>query len=242
MGLSEPVILNDMVGWLGRGADPRFHGRVLDDALGQLARPWGAGEAVVVKPSNIFNGLAMGALLLRPESRTVLLHAPIEEFLLSVARKGMWCRLWVRELLEILLQHGLVDLGFEPRDYFRQSDLQVAGVGWLAQHKLFHRIVGKFGPRVATLDSETLTRDPTTAVARVAAHFRIKDAEPAAYANHPALTRDSKSGDAYAVGQRQTDLAQARAAHGEEIDMVAEWVRVTAERNDIELTLPNSLT
>jgi hypothetical protein len=241
MGLSEPVILNDMVGWLGRGADPRFHGRVLDDALGQLARPWGPGEAVVVKPSNIVNGLAMGALLIRPEARALLLHAPIEEFLLSVARKGMWCRLWVRELLEILLQHGLVDLGFDPRDYFRQSDLQVAGVGWLAQQKLFHRIVGKFGSRIATLDSETLTRDPAATVARVAAHFGLKDTEAAAYANHPALSRDSKSGDAYAIGQRQTDLAQARAAHGEEIDMVAQWVRVTAERNGVAMELPQPL-
>ena len=87
----------------------------------------------------------MGALMLRPQARALLLHAPIEEFLLSVARKGMWCRLWARELLEGLLQEGMVDLGFEPRDYLRQTDLQVAGVGWLAQQMQFHRIARQFG-------------------------------------------------------------------------------------------------
>jgi hypothetical protein len=103
MGLSEPVILNDMVGWRSRGANVQVQARVMDDALGQLSRPWAPGEAVIVKPSNVFNGLALGALGLRPNAKALLLHAPLEAFLLSIARKGMWCRLWARELLELLL-------------------------------------------------------------------------------------------------------------------------------------------
>src|SRR5688572_22418978 len=145
MGISEPVMLNDMTGWRKRGADVRLHAQVMNDVLGQLARPFGSGEAVVLKPSNVFSGLAMGALHLRPAARALLLYSPIEEFLLSVARKGMWCRLWARELLENLLHDGMVDLGFEPRDYLRQTDLQVAGVGWLAQHHLFHRMAKHYG-------------------------------------------------------------------------------------------------
>ncbi|HKY81006.1 MAG TPA: hypothetical protein VJM09_05980, partial [Sphingobium sp.] len=123
MGISEPVMLNDMAGWRKRGADVRKHAVVMNDVLGQLSRPFGAGEAVVLKPSNVFNGLAMGALHIRPGAKALLLYSPLDEFLLSVARKGLWCRLWARELLEGLLQEGMVDLGFEARDYFRQSDL-----------------------------------------------------------------------------------------------------------------------
>lgn len=242
MGISEPVVLNDMVGWLRRGADVRRHAMVMDQALGQLSRPWGPGEAVVLKPSNIFNGLAIGALHIRPQSRALLLFSPIEEFLLSVARKGMWCRLWVRELLEILLQQGVVDLGFEARDYFRQTDLQVAGVGWLAQHMLFHRIASHYGSgRIATLDSETLTRDPAAAVAKVATHFGLGAQSPSAYTVHPAIMRNSKSGDAFEHGERQMDQARARAAHGDEIEKVAEWVRVVGKQRGISLELPFSL-
>ncbi|MFL6738333.1 MAG: hypothetical protein ACJ8FC_06920 [Sphingomicrobium sp.] len=242
MGISEPVILNDMVGWRKRGAEVPLHAKVMDDALGQLSRAWGPGEAVVVKPSNIYNGLALGALALRPGAKALLLHAPIDEFLLSVARKGMWCRLWVRELLEGLLQDGMVDLGFEARDYLRQTDLQVAGVGWLAQHMQFHRMAKHFGPeRIATLDSERLTREPAEMVARVAAHFGLRDQDPADYADHPAILRNSKSGAAFERGERQMDQARARETFGEEIEKVAEWVRVVGERRGISLELPLAL-
>lgn len=242
MGLSEPVVLNDMAGWRRRGADIKRHGLVMNDVLGQLSRPWGDGEAVVIKPSNVFNGLAMGALALRPQAKAVLLFAPIEEFLLSVARKGLWCRLWVRELLEGLLQEGMVDLGFEVRDYFRQSDLQVAGVGWLAQHMQFHRMAKHFGPdRIATLDSETLTSEPAAAVAKVAAHFGLRDQDPAHYADHPAILRNSKSGGEFLPGERQADQQRAREAYGDEIEKVAEWTRVVGERRGIALELPFAL-
>lgn len=242
MGISEPVILNDMVGWRRRGADVRRHGAVMNDVIGQLSRSWGKGEAVVVKPSSVFSGLSMGAMALRPQAKALLLYAPIGEFLLSVARKGMWCRLWARELLEGLLEEGMVDLGFEPRDYLRHTDLQAAAVGWLAQHRQFHRIARQFGPdRIATLDSETLTGDPAAAVAKVAKHFDLAVQQPSNYETHPALTRNSKSGTAFERGERQLDQARAREVYGDEIDKVSEWIRVVGERQGIALDLPLAL-
>lgn len=241
MGLSEPVILNDMVGWRSRGANVQVQARVMDDALGQLSRPWAPGEAVIVKPSNVFNGLALGALGLRPNAKALLLHAPLEAFLLSIARKGMWCRLWARELLELLLGQGMIDLGFEPRDFLRQTDLQVAGVGWLAQQMQFHRIAKHFGARIASLDSETLTGDPAISVAKVATHFGLNKSSAADYANHPAIGRNSKSGAGFERGERQLDQARAREVYGDEIEKVAEWIRVVGERRGVPLDLPFKL-
>jgi hypothetical protein len=239
MGLSEPVILNDMVGWRSRGANVQMQARVMDNALGQLSRPWAPGEAVIVKPSNVFNGLALGALGLRPKAKALLLHAPLEAFLLSIARKGMWCRLWARELLELLLGQGMIDLGFEPRDFLRQTDLQVAGVGWLAQQMQFHRIAKHFGAsRIASLDSETLTGDPAGSVAKVATHFVLHKSSAADYADHPAFGRNSKSGAGFERGERQLDQARAREVYGDEIEKVAEWIRVVGERRGVPLDLP----
>ncbi|MBL9069605.1 MAG: hypothetical protein JNM03_06375 [Sphingopyxis sp.] len=239
-GLSEPVLLNDMVGWRRRGAEPRAHGRAMDDALAMLARPLTDGEAVIVKPSNIFNPLARGALMLRPQARALLLHAPLRAFLLSVARKGIWCRLWCRELLESYLADGYVQLGFEPRDYFRQSDLQVAAVGWLAQQQAFAAFLDGAPDRFASLDSETLTADPVAAVTAALAHYGLP-ADRDAIAAHPALGRNSKSGATFAAGERQRDLAAAEAAYGEEIDQVIGWAEVVAARFDIPLALPRPL-
>ncbi|WP_260581726.1 hypothetical protein [Sphingopyxis sp. PET50] len=239
--LSEPVLLNDMVGWRRRGADPRAHGRVMNDALALLGRGFEASEAVVVKPSNIFNPLARGALLLRPDARALLLYAPLRDFLLSVARKGLWCWLWCRELLEHYLADGFVGLGFEARDYFRQSDLQVAAVGWLAQQQAFATLTAWAPGRIATLDSETLTADPAAAVMATMRHFGLA-VEAGGVAAHPALTRNSKSGAAFMPGERQRDLAAAQAAYGEEIDQVVGWAEAVADQAAIPLTLPRALT
>jgi len=135
----------------------------------------------------------------------------------------------------------MVDLGFEPRDYFRQTDLQVAAVGWLAQQMQFHRMAKHFGPeRIATLDSETLTSEPAASVAKVAGHFDLRDKDPADYADHPAILRNSKSGEAFERGERQLDQARAREVYGDEIEKVAEWIRVVGERRGISLDLPFS--
>jgi hypothetical protein len=237
-GLSEPVVLNDLVGWRRRGADPRRHGQVLQHALAQLARPFTAGEAAVLKPSNVVNPLAAGLLTLRPDAHAVLLYAPLPAFLASVARKGMWCRLWARELLEGYLQDGVVKLGFGPSHYFRQSDLQVAAVGWLAQHALFRAITERFGPaRVRTLSSTRLVAAPILATAAVAQHFGLDlDA-----LDHPAFSTNSKTGEAFGPGQRDRELASAHDHHAEEIDMVVRWANAVAAAAELDLAMPSPL-
>jgi hypothetical protein len=235
MGLSEPVVLNDLVGWRRRGAEPAAYGRALADTLAQLARPFGPGEAVVVKPSNVLNPLAAALLALRPEAKAILLHAPLPVFLASVARKGLWCRLWARELLEGQLRDGIVDLGFEPGAYFRQSDLQVAAVGWLAQHALFARLAERFPGRVAMLDSERLTGAPAATAAAVARHFELP-VDALTLADHPAIRRNSKSGGSFAAGQRERDQAEARLAYGDELEKVEFWARAVADNAGVELS------
>jgi hypothetical protein len=174
-------------------------------------------------------------LALRPEATAILLHAPLPVFLASVARKGLWCRLWARELLEGQLRDGIVDLGFAPGDYFRQSDLQVAAVGWLAQHALFARLTERFGGRVAVLDSERLTGTPAAAVAAVAGHLGLT-VDGQTIADHPAIGRDSKSGAAFAAGQRARNQADARLAYGDELEKVEIWARAVAANAGLELS------
>ena len=241
MGLSEPVVLNDMVGWRRRGAPPRQHGATMTAALDWLSRPWSEHEAVVVKPSNVFNPLAHGAMVLRPDARAVLLYAPLRPFLLSVARKGLWCRLWVRELLEGYMIDGVLPFDFEARDYFRQSDLQVAAIGWLAQQAMFQRLAGALPGRVATLDSETLTTRPADTVAAVATFYGLSQRDSAAISQHPALHRDSKSGASFTSGQRQADQDATYRAHFDEIDQVVEWAENAARLANIALTLPHPI-
>lgn len=245
MSLSEPVLLNDIVGIRRRGEMSGAEiARLADDALHLLARRWPGTQAVVIKPSNIVNGLIHAIMALRPEARAICLHAQLRQFLSSVARKGLWCRLWVRELLEGLLREGAVQLGFDERDYFRLTDLQVAAVGWLAQHAMFQRYATQFGPgRIATLESDLLTGRTAEVVAGTGRLFGLPmDAALAQkLAAGPAFSRHSKSGEAFSAADRAAQREAAEAAHGDEIDKVEQWARAVAERAGIAMRLPNAL-
>lgn len=241
MGLSEPLVLNDVVGFRRRGADPRAVARAADAATRLLARPFGPGEMVVVKPSNLINPLAELLLALRPQAPALFLYAPLETFLISVARKGLGCRLWVRELLEGYLHEGFVDLGFSMQDHFRQSDLQVAAVGWLAQHRHFARLAQRLGPeRLRSLDADRMTARPGEAIAAVASHFGIglSPAETEEITTGPAFSRHSKSGASFTPEDRRSEYAAARAAHGEEIAMVLEWAAAVADGAGVAMEGP----
>ena len=245
MGLSEPVILNDVVGFRRRGAAPGALARVADVATRLLARPFAPGEAVIVKPSNVINPLAELLLALRGEARAVFLYAPLETFLISVARKGLGCRLWARELVEgYLTEDYLGPLGLTSHDVFRQTDLQVAATGWLAQNAHFSRLATKIGPdRLRTLDADALTDDPQAALSAAARHYGLA-LDPQAVAQiaaGPAFTRHSKSGADYSANARRDDYAAARAAYGEEINMVVVWADAVAANVGIALIPPHPL-
>lgn len=244
MGLSEPATLNDVVGLRWRGAAGPAVARVADVALRLLARPYAAGEAVVVKPSNLLNPMADLLLALQPDARAVLLYAPLETYLISVVRKGLHCRLWARQLLQGFLREGYADFGFSPEDYFQQSDLQVAAIGWLAQHRHFTQLVRKFGAeRVATLDADRMTARPDEAIAAVTQHYGL-GCDAAAVARivaGPAFSKHSKSGAAFTPDDRQAEYAAARSAHGEEIDMVLAWAKIVAESAGVSLEAPGAL-
>lgn len=238
----EPQLLNDMVGWRLRGAAPQALAGVLDEALTLLARPFEGGEACVIKPSNVVNGLIGPMLGMRPQAHAVFLHAPLRSFITSIARKGMDGRLWVRELFSRQLAEGWVDLGFEPRDYLLHTDLQCAAVGWLAQQRLFAEIARRQPARVRTLDSEILVQQPERALAATAALFGLTlDGDSLRAAIEAHFTRNAKDGSRFEPGQRNADRQAGEALHADEIDKVTIWAEAVAAQAGVPLTLPSPL-
>lgn len=241
MGLKEPVILNDLSGWKHRGATSQQLAGVLDNALALLARPFGQGEAVVVKPSNVINSYIPAILSMRPTAKALLMVAPLPVFLGSVARKGMWGRIWVRDLLFKLLADDVIDLGFAPDDYMKLTDIQVAAVGWLAQHALFASTVEHFGvERVRTIDSESLLDQPEAAVAATAALFGLK-VDASKVVAGPAFTSNSKNGQPFTRAERDAERIAQEVPHRDELDKIAVWARAVAENAGVTMELPGQL-
>lgn len=244
MGLSEPVFLNDIISWRHRGpVDGARVAMVLDQGLSLLARPWQAGEAVIIKPSNLVNPLAPAMLGMKPQSKALLLHAPLQDFLGSIARKGLWGRLWVRDLFVKLGREGLLDFGIQGEELLKLTDIQVAAICWLGQHRQFAQLAQQFAGRVRTLDSSLLMSRPAEAISAVGAHYNLElaPADIDAIVNGPAFTRNSKTGDSFSAAQRSADRDAGLRAHADEVEKVTIWANELARSHSIELTLPSPL-
>ncbi len=240
--LKEPVVLNDLVGWRHRGAEPAKIMAVLHDSLALLARPFEPEERCVIKPSNLLNGLAPAMMADRPEAGALLLYAPLPVFLGSIARKGLWGRLWVRELLSKQLRENFVDLGFTKQDYFQQTDLQVAAVGWLAQHVMFSKLAEQWPDRVRTLDSEVLIARPLEALTAVDALFgAVATAEVRQLIVTENFSQHAKFGDTFAPEDRTLQQSADAATYADEINTVFAWAEEIVRRNGITVDPPHPL-
>ena len=158
-------------------------------------------------------------------ARPAAARAARESIVGSVARKGMWGRLWVRDLLSKLISDGMIDLGFAPEDYLGLTDLQVAAVGWLAQQALFARLAAE-GPAGcdAGMESETSWR------ARRSDHgacrrfgIALDEASVEAIVAGPGFSRHSKHGRHSARRARRRAARSGEAPHRDEIDKVTDW-------------------
>lgn len=240
---SEPMILNDVVGWRKRGATPAAVGQLLDDSLAMLARPFAGDAAAIVKPSTVVNGLAKAILRLRPKSTAVLIHAPLRDFLISLAKKGLDGRLWARDLFLAMRREGLTQrLGFDDEAFFGQTDMQIAACAWLGQQALFADLAEAYPDRVRTIDSDRFLDAPADAIRATARLFGLDltDDQLDRALSGP-MTRNSKDGTAFGRAAREADYAAALAAHEDEITKVDSWAKAVAKTAGIALKLNQPL-
>jgi hypothetical protein len=241
MGLKEPAILNDLAALQRSERDCT---RLLGPMLALLGRPMSTGEAIVVKPSNVANILIEPILALQPTARALLLYAPIRSFLISVAKKKMWGRIWTRRLYRTIQRNPAFEPGFSADDLFEQSDLQIAALGWLQQQAQLAETLRRHERRIRTLDSETLLAQRAEALNATVIHFGLPAdrAAAAVRAGDDVFAEHSKRlGERYDVNARRTEAMAIEAAHGEEIDMVVGWITAIARQFGVPLTLDQSL-
>lgn len=238
-GFSEPTILNDIVGWRLRGGAPNSVGLALADALRLLGRPFDDDQAAVIKPSNVVNGLGKAMLAIQPEAKAVVMYAPLSDFLVSIAKKGLEGRTWVRELFVKLRAEGRVQkLGFTDLDFLGQTDLQIAAMAWLAQQCQFEELIAGTSGRVVSLDSATFMENSEIALRRVAHHFGLNishDQVTAAMAG--AMTRDSKNGRRFNADDRKAEYDRMHGIHGDEIIKVVAWATHISRGANIPVSL-----
>jgi hypothetical protein len=237
-GLKEPDVLINLANRFIRSDDASNRER-LGLVLRLLARPFEAGEAIIVKPTNLANRLALPILEMSPESRAVLLYSDVGSLLRSILKRGMWGRIWGRKLFRSAYAWTSLDFGYSDEETFVLTDLQALGLGWLMQMHHFSEVARRMGDRVMFVDSADFLAQPSATLERVARLFELglDEAAIAQIVSGPAFARHSKFSDQdYGREERAVDQTAADAAHHEEIEMVVKWVEAVAAHLGVELS------
>ncbi len=229
-GLKEPDVLINLANRLTL-SDDDANRRRLRLVLRLLARPFAPGEPVIIKPTNFANRLLLPALEELPNARAVLLYSDLPTLLRSLAKRGMWGRIWARKLYRSAAAWTSLDPGYDPGELFELTDLQVAGLAWLMQIRHFDEAARRLPERTLAIDSADFLADPGGTLLRVGAFFglTIGTDDAKAIAHGPVFSRHSKFAQRdFSVAARDAEHDAAVAAHGEEIDMVVKWVESVA--------------
>ena len=236
-GLKEPDVLINLANRLTRSDDAGNRER-LKLVLRLLARPFAAGEAVVVKPSNIANRLALPALEARADSRAVLLYSDVRTLLRSILNRGMWGRIWGRRIFQSMAAWTSLRLGYSAEEVFLLTDLQALALGWLMQVNHFGEVARRLGDRVMIVDSAKFLADPAPTLRSVANLFGLgmDAAAIEAIVSGPTFARHSKLSDrSYGQAERAADQGAAESAHREELEMVVKWIESVAAHLGVDL-------
>ncbi len=237
MALNEPQVVNHLA---VAALQNRLPGDVLLTVARLLGRPFGPGEAVVVKPGNEANVLAQPLLQIDQRSRAIFLYAPLPRFLASVARKGMWGRIWSRRLFATLRGHDGVQFGMGESELFQLTDLQVGALAWLSHHAQGAALLAAFPDRVRMLDSETFLANRAGTLAALGRHFGLAlDARKAEeIVRGPVFATHSKEIGRSVDPEAPLEPRAAMPTIDEEIEMVATWARSVADHVGVAMELP----
>lgn len=237
LGLNEPRILNE----LARDGDP--DPALLSAIIALLFRQHRGREAVIVKPSNYPGRLIPMILRQCPDARAVITTNRLEDYLQSVARKGLLGRQWGRQALLVASAYA-GDIAPLRGQLNALTDLQVAALGWLLMQNWFERVsVPEVAARLAVVHTESLTGNSAKTLAAASAHLRL-DLPPGDIARiiaGPAFAEDAKTGADYAILRAQDAVRSETPVITEEITEIALWIKSLADASGLVVPVPETL-
>ena len=160
--LKEPQLLRCLSDLRHREGPPvNDWAPLLTAHLRLLARPYAGGGHVVIKASNVANNLLPDVLRHLPRSRVVLLHGPLEDFLVSCLKKPESTQAKIPALLERVTGYGDFLARFPQfADTRRFEFLQQCALLWLVQHHDALAHARSAAERVLPLDFRSLLDHP----------------------------------------------------------------------------------
>lgn len=247
--LREPAVLMQMANYKRLGnrltTDGAQGRALLNMALFLLAKSCAAGEAALIKPTNAANNLAED-LLEHPRSGGVLLlYSSLEQFLVSIVKKGEAGRLFVRRLFNVIRADSSRVGSLMPTVLMPLTDLQIATFVWHLQMDLYLRLLEQFPQtNIRTLDCEVFLAQPEQTLARLCELFALKvDVETLRQIIAGPVFRKYSKNDTqnYDSALRKTEYTQIMQQHGADIAGILSWSEGIRPEGPLHLPLPRAL-
>jgi hypothetical protein len=227
MALKEPSALLALQTYaIAPGMQAERLSALTEATLRLLARPWVDGGRVLIKPTNIVNGLLPRLLAAAPQARAVLLYSSLREFLISCVKKLPEAQTRIRWMAQHLL-HGSAlarTLGVTPQQPFHFVESCV--LTWYAQIERYADALAADAPRrLATLDMDALLAAPQAAVAACARWLELPAALDGLEARvESEFSRHAKSTEvAYDPAERTREKQRVLARYGALIEQAEAW-------------------
>lgn len=242
MGLSEPNIIMQFAKLWADVRRPPGAVTALQTSIDLLSRPFAAGEAQVIKPSNAANHLIPSLLHVCSNAKALIISSSLELFLTAVVRRGAEGRLSVRQFLRGFFDTLPFQTNISEEEALLLTDLQAAALAWLMQVGYLDSIVARFGDRVRVLDCDTFLARPADTLAALADFFGLGEADWQAVADGPVFSQHAKNlGRPFNAEAHAMQQEEARALYRKELANAWAWAQAVAKGQNLPFGLIENL-
>jgi len=174
--LREPSVLMQMANYK-RVGNPYFldAGRqqtLLNTVLFLLTKTAGEGETTLIKPTNAANNLAVEIVRHKRTHCVLLLYSNLEQFLVSIIKKGEEGRAFVRKLFNVIRMDSERTSALSMESLSQLTDLQIAAFAWYLQIDTYLKLIDSYpSANLRTLDCDAFLADPVGTLRKLCDYF-----------------------------------------------------------------------
>ncbi|NNC37773.1 MAG: hypothetical protein HKO02_09975 [Hyphomonadaceae bacterium] len=198
-----------------------------------LARKFRSTEQILLKPTNSVNNILEDTL--SAGCPVTIMYASLEDFLISVLKKGEPCKSFIRTQFNIFTLDPCVLATIPHRQALTFTDLQIATLVWRHQMELFFKLKNAFPETLLLRDKKFLTNklEALKSVSNVL-NLNLSDKSLNAISVGSVFQRDSKFKDQELDGvQRAQDAKATKEKFSSELSHTLKWAENIRLEGDI---------
>ena len=192
--------------------------------LSLLGRRFSPHEVIIIKPTNPASPLI--DIALKRGETCLFMVSSLQDFLISVIKKGEACRSFVRTLYNIFALDPESLSQIPQRQALTFTDLQIAALVWHHQVQHMTASAQRASSKIKAMDGTKLPADPAPYLSAATNIFDLRwtETEVTTQAAGPVFQKNSKFDDqSYDASIRASEADDIRTAHAEAIELTKKW-------------------